>query len=467
MPARNILLLFLGIALTAGTTCAATPQSGSIVHDSLMRSFLYYVPDNLPGGPAPLVFTLHGGGGNALKSMEVNYEGKWNEAADREGFIVIYPEGRPDPGDRDSHHWNDCRGDVTDTATLSTEDDVGFISTLIDWADENFNINLPRVYVSGASNGGMMSHRLARELDHRFAAAAGIIANQPVVNECVGPDSQIPLLVMNGTAEDSIMPYEGGCITACSNGRGTVLSTQDTLDFWIGKNHANSSPVIESLPDVVTTDHSDIDVLTFAATKNGEDVVFYRVNGGGHTIPGPTQLGTIERLVLGWKNQDIVAADEIWAFFVANEKAPFVMNAGLNDAWYNRVTDGQGFFITVFPELGLVSLAWFTYDTELPAGDASANLGDAGHRWLTALGPIDGNSAVMNIELTSGGLFDTATEIRHTDPVGSDGTITLTFDDCSSGLVEYDISSIGQQGSVPIQRIANDNIALCEALIEK
>jgi len=51
-----------------------------------------------------------------------------------------------------------------------------------------------------------------------------------------------------------------------------------------------------------------------------------------------------------------------------------------------------------------------------------------------------------------------------TDPSGSDGTITLTFDDCSSGLIEYDITSIGQQGSVPIQRITDDNIALCEAL---
>ena len=146
------------------------------------------------------------------------------------------------------------------------------------------------------------------------------------------------------------------------------------------------------------------------------------------------------------------------------EAVPFVMNAGLNDAWFNPLTDGQGFFITVFPDLGLVSLAWFTYDTELPAEDASASLGDAGHRWLTALGTIEGNSAVMNITIASGGLFDTATEIQRTDPVGADGTITLTFEDCNSGLVEYDITSIDQQGSVPIQRIANDNIALCEAL---
>ncbi len=147
------------------------------------------------------------------------------------------------------------------------------------------------------------------------------------------------------------------------------------------------------------------------------------------------------------------------------EVAPFVMNAGLNDAWFDPATDGQGFFITVFPDLNFISLAWFTYDTELPPDNATANLGDPGHRWMTAGGTIEGNRAVMNITITTGGLFDTATETQRTDPPGSDGTITITFEDCGAGLVEYDITSINEQGSVPIERVADDNIALCEALI--
>jgi hypothetical protein len=140
------------------------------------------------------------------------------------------------------------------------------------------------------------------------------------------------------------------------------------------------------------------------------------------------------------------------------------MNAGLNDAWYYPETDGQGFFITVFPQLGYVSLAWFTYDTALPPAEATARLGDAGHRWLTAIGPISGNSATMNIEMTSGGIFDTATEIQRTDPPGSDGTINLKFQTCNTGTIEYDIPSINRRGMVPIQRVANDNVKICEAL---
>jgi len=142
----------------------------------------------------------------------------------------------------------------------------------------------------------------------------------------------------------------------------------------------------------------------------------------------------------------------------------FTINPGLNDAWYNPLTDGQGFFITVFPDLNVVSLAWFTYDTELPPEDAQANLGDPGHRWFTAIGPITGNQVRMNIEMTSGGLFDTATEITRTDPPGSDGTIILTFNGCNSGSVEYDIPSINRHNVVPIRRVANDNIVICEAL---
>jgi hypothetical protein len=142
----------------------------------------------------------------------------------------------------------------------------------------------------------------------------------------------------------------------------------------------------------------------------------------------------------------------------------FGINAGLNDAWYYPQTDGQGFFITVFPDVGLVSLAWFTYDTELPAADATANLGDPGHRWLTAVGPITGNQAIMEIEMTSGGLLDTSTLIDRTDPPGSDGTIILTFTSCNSGTVEYDIPSVNRQGVIPIERVAGDNIVICEAL---
>jgi len=209
---------------------------------------------------------------------------------------------------------------------------------------------------------------------------------------------------------------------------------------------------------------------------NGGFTVFGRVVGNGMAVADAiSQLQVIdaqgpfaELPVINYVEGRFLTEANLVMTDVTTDAVPppssFVMNAGLNDAWYNPITDGQGFFITVFPDLGLVNLAWFTYDTVLPADENAANLGSPGHRWLTALGPIDGNKAVLNIDIASGGLFDTATTVQHTDPVGSDGTITLTFTDCAAGLVEYDIPSIDRQGSVAIQRVANDNITLCEAL---
>ena len=141
-----------------------------------------------------------------------------------------------------------------------------------------------------------------------------------------------------------------------------------------------------------------------------------------------------------------------------------LLNPGLNDAWYAPETDGQGFFITVYPALGSVSLAWFTYDTELPSGESIANLGDAGHRWLTAVGPFTGNTATMTIFVTRGGLFKSTVPATSTDLAG-DGTITLEFTDCTSGVLSYDITSLGKSGQISIQRVATGNIPLCEALI--
>lgn len=225
----------------------------------------------------------------------------------------------------------------------------------------------------------------------------------------------------------------------------------------------------------------NLDDNTSLDSNNGGFTVFARVVGNGMDVadaiaalPRVNAQGPFTEMpVIDYSSGDPILEENLVMTAVSvkddNTGQPpvFAMNAGLNDAWFNPNTDGQGFFITVFPDLNAVNLAWFTYDTELPAQDAVSNLGDAGHRWLTAIGPIDGNTAVLNINMPSGGLFDTATEVQHTDPPGSDGTITLTFTDCSSGLVEYDIPSINQTGSVPIQRIAGDNIALCETLSQE
>jgi Leucine-rich repeat (LRR) protein len=155
-----------------------------------------------------------------------------------------------------------------------------------------------------------------------------------------------------------------------------------------------------------------------------------------------------------------IAGTDVTNVIVTCEQIKIPLNVGLNDAWYNPATDGQGFFITVLPESELVVASWFTYDTVLPPLSISSQIGAPGQRWLNAVGHFDQKQAVLDISYASGGLFDTATEVNEVE----DGSIILSFDDCNSGTVEYDIWSINARGVVPIQRVVSDNIALCESL---
>jgi formylglycine-generating enzyme required for sulfatase activity len=145
------------------------------------------------------------------------------------------------------------------------------------------------------------------------------------------------------------------------------------------------------------------------------------------------------------------------------DSSSFQINNGLNDAWFNPATPGQGFLITVFPDRQELFLAWFTYDTERPPEDVQAVLGEPGHRWLTAQGTYSGDTANLTIYVTEGGVFDAAEPPAITDPAG-DGTLTLEFADCNSAMATYQISSLGISGEIPLERIVLDNVPRCEGL---
>jgi len=149
---------------------------------------------------------------------------------------------------------------------------------------------------------------------------------------------------------------------------------------------------------------------------------------------------------------------------VAEATPPFFINAAITDSWFFPVTSGQGFFIIVWADIKLMFLAWFTYDVERPPEDVTALLGEPGHRWITAQGPYDGDTATLDVFITSGGIFDSDTPPVETIP---DGTMVIRFSGCNEGLVSYHIESLNLSGEVPIERIVLDNVPLCEALNEE
>ena len=156
----------------------------------------------------------------------------------------------------------------------------------------------------------------------------------------------------------------------------------------------------------------------------------------------------------------------------ADHGLPFVINAGLNDAWVTAQAPYQGLFITVYPELGLVFVAWFTF--EVPGVEATTSqqsvrqhglpavFGGEKQRWVTAVGSYSGNRAELNMELTSGGLFNASEPLPEQDT--DYGTMVLEFEDCEIGTVTFDVPSANLAGTFAINRVVNDNAALCAAL---
>ena len=136
----------------------------------------------------------------------------------------------------------------------------------------------------------------------------------------------------------------------------------------------------------------------------------------------------------------------------------FTIHSGLNDAWFDPASDGQGFFITVLPNCKKVFLGWFTFETERPDESVIANLGDPGHRWLTAVGEFNGAQSDLALYNTVGGVFVSDTPKVSHDPYGA---LLLEFEDCNNGQVTYDIPTLGLTGTIPIQRVVDDNVYHC------
>jgi plastocyanin len=234
---------------------------------------------------------------------------------------------------------------------------------------------------------------------------------------------------------------------------------QTTHTVTVGDNFFNPSSLTIAVGDTVTWQNASGGMShnvtanngSFASTTAAAFTFSHTFNAAGTfnytcTVHGASMSGTIT--VQGTQPPP---GDE------------FPINEGLNDSWFNPATDGQGFFITVFPDIQKMFVAWFTYDTQRPSGSATAMLGEPGHRWLTAFGDYSGDTATLDIELTEGGIFDA---VQPAPDQSADGTMTIVFAGCNSAQVNFNIPSAGSSGSIPIQRIALDNMPMCLDLAE-
>lgn len=313
------LLVLVGLAVSCNKKKdEENPKTGlstqnTIIVDGITRTYDFYIPSELGSSPVPLVFLLHGGGSSSndltgQSGFKAPYK-VWMNIADIEKFIIVYPNGANNP--LDAQGWNDCRADAT---TNPSVDDVGFIESLIGYFTSVFNIDTNRIYASGTSNGGHMSLRLALQLSNKIAAVAPVVASMPAIR-CSDPVHSISVLFMIGT-NDPLSPYNGGEVAPNIGGRGTVLSAQESVRFWVDFNQADTIPTIVNYQDVNTTENSTVKRSTYSNGIDDTQVVFYEVIGGGHLEPSiQEQYSNMVESYLGNQNHDIEMATEIWKFF--------------------------------------------------------------------------------------------------------------------------------------------------------
>jgi polyhydroxybutyrate depolymerase len=286
--------------------CANPARADTIDIGEVTRTYTAQLPDTKP---APLVIVLHG---NTQTGADMAEHTSWPQVAKREGFGVVFPDGL-------NRAWADLRPNSKRAGRVPPDgtDDAAFIVRLAEEFIADGVADPKRIYVTGLSNGGAMTMAMVCVRADLFAAAASVIMN--LTDESAGachPSRPVPFLMMNGTA-DPLVPYLGGRGTSRFAVDG-FWSTDKTLEFWRRANGCETNDA--GVTDLEDRDKSDQTTVTRIESNcpPGRDVVLYRVNDGGHRMPGGFPDARFPRVVnylLGPQNQDIDGAETIWTFF--------------------------------------------------------------------------------------------------------------------------------------------------------
>jgi polyhydroxybutyrate depolymerase len=269
---------------TVSTDCAAGTHLNQIESNGQNRQYRLYVPSSYqPGKPVALVFGFHGNTGHADQFEAYT---KFSVLAEREGFIVVYPQGA---GER-YPTWDTWKGSK----------DVQFVSDLMDHMATICNIDPRRIYAMGHSLGGGMINRLACDLADRIAAIGPVSGAYQNATPC-DPSQPVAVIAVHGTADTDVF-YQG----IPPNGRMPEAYTAigrpipQWASAWAGRNNCDDKATVVFKQDPVSAQQ-------WGNCRNAADVVLYTINGGKHGWPNPAD--------------GFDAAQTVWDFFVKHPLA--------------------------------------------------------------------------------------------------------------------------------------------------
>ncbi len=256
---------------------AQAPRDHRLVIDGVVRTYRVHTPKTpAPGTRVPLVIVLHGAGATA---QEVERRYHWDPLADRDHFIVAYPQAL-------DRRWND-------RATASGPDDVGFLTALLDALEAKYPVDPAHVYATGISNGGIMTYRAGCALADRLAAIGPVAAWFP---DCL-PSTPLSVVHIHGLM-DEVLAYDGGL-------------GYPPVDVGLARWRA-----ADGCPDTpATTPGPEVSRSAWAPCAGGTSIELVTLANGRHEWPGAIPKPGNDPV-----SSALDATRAIWAFFEAHAR---------------------------------------------------------------------------------------------------------------------------------------------------
>ena len=165
-------------------------ETYDILYDGILREYLLSVPPS-SNSKMPLIISLHGFTNNPEVQQDLL---QMDDYAFENNIVVVYPKGY-------NKSWN-----VGTWWDLNSQNDIGFIDTVIDDIISNFFIDQNRIYAFGYSNGGYMTYDLMCHLSHRITAFGSLSGNFMQNAEDVIPERDLPIIHIHGI-NDGVIDY--------------------------------------------------------------------------------------------------------------------------------------------------------------------------------------------------------------------------------------------------------------------
>ncbi|MFY0627628.1 MAG: cadherin domain-containing protein [Reichenbachiella sp.] len=278
------------IRLQDQTGCFERSETGLLTNrtiniDGVQRAYDVYIPTSVNCSQrVPLVIDMHG---FTLDKETQRAISDFDILAEREQFIVIFPQGLPNSNG--NFYWNDNEDNGSD--------DISFLSQLIEDSKTNLNIDPKKVYLSGFSDGGFMAYTMACEIGPQIAAIASVTGSMRFAEiDACDPIRKVPIIQFHGT-NDQVVPFSWN---------------DAVIDYWINFNGCIDNPSETPYPDTDPNDDTTAIRFTWDQCDFDSEFIFIVIENGSHSWPGSERF--FESNISG-TNNDINATKLIWEFF--------------------------------------------------------------------------------------------------------------------------------------------------------